>query len=70
MKNKIISSLFYKKPKQKKQTTRLFTDDDNFLPLKVQYYPIKNNEILTVVLNERQALWFWITTADKITIIN
>lgn len=69
MKNKIISNLFYKKPKHKKQTTKLFTDDDKFLPLKVQYYPIKDNEILTVVLNERQALWFWITTADKITII-
>ena len=69
MKNKIISNLFYKKPKHKRQTTKLFTDDDKFLPLKVQYYPIRDNEILTVVLNERQALWFWITTADKVTII-
>ena len=66
MKNKILWKLFNKKSKN--QVTKLFTDDDKFLPLKVQILPVKDAETLNVVLNERQALWFWVMAKDKITI--
>ena len=68
MANIILSKLFAKKPKNKRQITALFTDDDKFLTLKVLPLPVKNADTFTSVLNEQQALWFWITASDKITI--
>ena len=53
MTNSILSKLFAKKPKNKRQVTALFTDDDNFLTLKVLPLPVKNAEIFTAVLNEQ-----------------
>ena len=68
MANNILTKLFIKKPKNKRQVTALFTDDDKFLTLKALPLPVKNAEIFTAVLNEQQALGFWITPSDKITI--
>ena len=68
MKNELFYKLFSKRSKNKKQVTSLFTDDDKFLPLKVLPIPVRNAETFTAVLNEKQALGFWITASDKITI--
>jgi hypothetical protein len=56
MANIILSKLFAKKPKNKRQVTALFTDDDKFLTLKVLPLPVKNADTFTSVLNEQQAL--------------
>ncbi|MBR4634315.1 hypothetical protein IKO50_05240 [bacterium] len=58
MANNILTKLFIKKPKNKRQVTALFTDDDKFLTLKALPLPVKNAEIFTAVLNEQQALGF------------
>jgi hypothetical protein len=55
MQNKIISKLLNKSTK-KNQTTKLYTDDDNYLALKVLPLPVKEGESFTVALNEQQAL--------------
>jgi hypothetical protein len=57
MANRILSKLFTKKDK-KNQITKLFTDDDKYLTLKVLPLPVKASEVFTVVLNEEQALGF------------
>jgi hypothetical protein len=57
MKKELLSKLHLLKPK-KNATTKLFTDDDKFLPLKVLPLPVKASETFTVVLNEQQALGF------------
>ena len=68
MQNKIISKLLNKSTK-KNQTTKLYTDDDNYLALRVLPLPVKEGESFTVALNEQQALWFWVTPWSKITLI-
>ena len=68
MANRILSKLFTKKDK-KNQITKLFTDDDKYLTLKVLPLPVKASEVFTVALNEEQALGFWVTAWNKITLI-
>ena len=67
MKKELLSKLHLLKQK-KWTTTKLFTDDDKFLPLKVLPLPVKASETFTSALNEQQALWFWVTAWSKITI--
>lgn len=64
----IFAKLFGKESSNKDLTTKLFTDSDKFLHLKVDYYPIKDVETFTIVLNEAQALAFGITAADRVSI--
>ena len=68
MENKIIWKIFKKKA-PKNQSTKLFTDDDKYLTLRVLPLPVKEWESFTVALNEQQALWFWITAWGKVTLI-
>ena len=68
MKKELLSKLHLLKPK-KSATTKLFTDDDKFLPLKVLPLPVKASETFTVALNEQQALGFWVTAGNKVTLI-
>ncbi len=68
MKKELLSKLHLLKPK-KGATTKLFTDDDKFLPLKVLPLPVKASETFTVALNEQQALGFWVTAGNKVTLI-
>ena len=68
MKKELLSKLHLIKQK-KGTTTKLFTDDDKFLPLKVLPLPVKASETFTSALNEQQALWFWVTAWSKITIV-
>ena len=55
MQSKIISK-FLKHETKRNQTTKLYTDDDKFLPLKVLPLPVKASEVFTVAMNEQQAL--------------
>ena len=68
MQSKIIWK-FLKDEAKVDQTTKLFTDDDKYLTLKVLLLPVKASEAFVVAFNEQQALWFWITAWSKVTLI-
>ena len=67
MKNKILEKIGIRKVK-KSTTTKLFTDDDNLLNLKVLPLPVKEDNSQTVVLNEKIARAYWINLSDKVEI--
>lgn len=67
MKNRILEKIGIKKVK-KSTTTKLFTDDDNLLNLKVLPLPVKEDNSQTVVLNEKIARAYWINLSDKVEI--
>ena len=68
MTNNFFSKLFTKKSNNKNLTTESFTDNDKFLHLKVQYFPVRDVETFNIVLNDKQALGFWISADEKVTI--